>query len=77
MTGLTLINLQVEISQFFTCAQTYSEGTSECIFVLLEASKKLKARVEKNMLVKRERTNVDNTAKKSNKHHKLLYYTKI
>lgn len=41
--GLTLINLKVETFIF----HLYSEGTSEFIYVRVEPSKKLKARVEK------------------------------
>lgn len=57
--GLTLINLKVETFIF----HLYSEGTSEFIYVRVEPSKKLKARVEKKILVKKERTNVENTVK--------------
>lgn len=57
--GLTLIILKVETFIF----HLYSEGTLEFIYVRVEPSKKLKARVEKNILVKKERTNVENTVK--------------
>lgn len=58
--GLTLINLKVETFIF----HLYSEGTSRnSSDVRVEPSKKLKARVEKKILVKKECTNVENTVK--------------